>query len=347
MAAEPAKAAEDPRAEGLRSKLRALLPGVLIAFTIAAAARFLSEHYGGPAMLFALLVGMAFHFLSTEKPCAEGIQFTASRILRIGVVLLGVSVSFADLASLGFGPALATPVLIGLTVAFGVGISRLMGRSIQFGILSGGAVAICGASAALAISAALPAGGGAKSCEERDTLFTVIAVTTLSTIAMIAYPILFAAFGFQDMEIGYLIGATIHDVAQVVGAGYAVSDETGAIATYVKMLRVVMLPVVVIAIAVAHRNETAEGQAGARSSFPWFAIGFAALLAINSTGVLPDLLVSVLREVSRWCLIAAIAALGMKTSLKAMGELGGGHIAIVVGETLFLLVLAFVAIQLI
>jgi uncharacterized integral membrane protein (TIGR00698 family) len=315
---------------------RRFAPGVLMAFTIAAASTFLSEHYGAPTMLFALLIGMAFHFLSVEGPCVEGVQFTASHLLKIGVALLGLRITFADLASLGPAPVLLTPLLILITFGAGVLFSRLLGRGARFGVLIGGAVAICGASAALAIASVLPK----REDGERDTLFTVIAVTSLSTLAMIAYPLLFHAFGFSDRDIGWLIGATIHDVAQVVGAGYAVSDETGAIATYVKLLRVAFLPVVVIAIALASRRSAAEGKA----PFPWFAVGFAALLIINSLGVVPTLATAAFGAASQWLLVAAIAALGMKTSLKSMADLGPRHIGVVIGSTLALLGAAIVAV---
>ncbi|HET6565678.1 MAG TPA: putative sulfate exporter family transporter, partial [Xanthomonadales bacterium] len=224
-----------------------IAPGLLLTFTVATAAQFLGEHYGAPVMLFALLLGMAFHFLSLEGNCVAGIQFTSRRLLRIGVALLGVKVTDEQILSLGLEPLLLIPALVIATIFIGVLFSRACGRSNQFGLLTGGAVAICGASAALAISSTFP-----RSKElERDTLFTVVAVTLLSTTAMIFYPILFAFFGFDDGQTGLLIGATIHDVAQVVGAGYATSEHAGDVATYVKILRVSMLPVVVIIFAIS------------------------------------------------------------------------------------------------
>lgn len=327
----------DTNAPALRlDAARRLAPGLLMAFTIAAASTFLSEHYGAPTMLFALLIGMAFHFLSVEGRCVDGIQFTASHLLRVGVALLGFRVTFGDLASLGPAPLLLTPVLIAVTIGAGVLFSRLLGRGVRFGVLTGGAVAICGASAALAIASVLPK----RENGERDTLFTVIAVTSLSTLAMIAYPVLFHAFGFSDRDIGWLIGATIHDVAQVVGAGYAVSEEAGAIATYVKLLRVAFLPVVVIAIALAARRPATEGKA----PFPWFAVAFAVLLIVNSLGVIPAVATKALGTASQWLLVAAIGALGMKTSLKAMADLGPRHIGVVIGSTLALLAAALAAV---
>jgi len=317
--------------------LKRIAPGVLLTFTVATAAQFLGEHYGAPVMLFALLLGMAFHFLSVEGTCVEGIQFTASHLLKIGVALLGVRVTDEQILSLGLKPLILVPGLVMLTIFIGLLLSRGCGRSNRFGLLTGGAVAICGASAALAIASTLP-----RSKElERDTLFTVVAVTLLSTVAMIFYPILFKFFGFDDGQTGLLIGATIHDVAQVVGAGYVVSDHAGDVATYVKLLRVAMLPVVVIIIALSFRRSSNAG-----ASFPWFALGFAALLVLNSMGLIPPGLRNVLEEISRWFLVAAIAALGIKTSIKAMADLGARHLIVVVGETLFLLTVAIVAVQL-
>ncbi len=317
------------------SRLTELLPGILLCFTIAGAAGFLSDHYGGPVMLFALLLGIAFHFLSQEGPCIQGIEFTARKLLRVGVALLGARVTLQQIQSLGLGPVLLVIFCVTATILAGWAIARLLGRSRDFGLLTGGAVAICGASAALAISSALPQTKEA----ERDTLFTVIAVTTLSTVAMIVYPVVFGLFGFSDAGIGILLGATIHDVAQVVGAGYAVSDEAGDIATYVKLLRVAMLPLVVLILAFSYgyaaRKNGKTGGAG-KASFPWFAVCFAALLLVNSTGVIPPSVQQGLQVSSRWLLIGAIAALGVKTSLKAMAALGPRHIGVIVIETLLL-----------
>lgn len=310
-------------------KLRALAPGLLLCFTIAAAATFLANHYGAPVMLFALLLGMAFHFLIDNASCAPGVEFTAKRLLRIGVGLLGVSVTLDQILSLGAAPLLLMPLLVLLTIGFGVAIAVVLKRGAVFGLLTGGAVAICGASAALAIAAVLP---GIK---ERDTLFTVVSVTTLSTLAMIIYPIAYAALGLSDAETGLLLGGTIHDVAQVVGAGYAVSKEAGEVATYVKLLRVAMLPVVVLTIAILALR--GAGRAETAGSIPWFAVGFAILLGANSLGWIPPAAAEALGVAARWLLVAAIAALGVKTSLQAMASLGGRHLGVVVGETLFLM----------
>ncbi len=149
---------------------------------------------------------------------------------------------------------------------------------------------------------------------------------------------------FDDVTSGVLIGMTIHDVAQVVGAGFAISDEAGEIATYVKLLRVMLLPVVIITLLIVFRNSK-HGDGDVKQSFPWFAIGFVALLLINSTGIVPEFIQKTVNELSRWLLVTAIAALGVKTSLKKILDCGPKQTLLLVIETLFLLVLAIVLIM--
>jgi len=316
---------------------RAFFPGILLSAIIAVAATFLSEHYGGPVMLFALLLGMAFYFLSQDGPCVAGIELASSRILRIAVGLLGAQITISEIMKLGPTPVIMVVGAVTATILFGVLGARVAGLSRPFGILTAGAVAICGASAALAISSILPK----DEKHERDTVFTVIGVTALSTVAMIVYPVIIAFFHLDHAAVGVFLGGTIHDVAQVVGAGFSVSDETGNVATFTKLLRVAMLlPVVATLSVIFHAHNTTK----AGRQLPGFLVVFALLVVVNTLGVIPKPALIALKDISRWCLVTAIAALGMKTSLKAMAEVGGRAITLIVAETIFLaaLVLAIV-----
>ena len=318
-----------------QTQARLLFPGVLACAVVAAASTFLSEHYGAPVMLFALLLGMAMNFLSGEGPCAAGIEFTARQVLRIGVALLGLRITVGQIAELGWQPVAIVVLSVVLTIGVSMLAARLMGFQCQFGLLSGGATAICGASAALALAAALPAHPG----KERATLFTVVGVSVLSTVSMIVYPMLAHALGLDPRLAGIFLGATIHDVAQVVGAGYSMSKETGDVATFVKLMRVAMLvPVIVFAVMLTRaRSSKSERTRGPRPPLlPWFAVAFAALVAINSTGWLPGAAAQGGSELSRWCLVAAIAGIGMKTQLKELARVGLKPVVLMVGETVFL-----------
>ena len=304
-------------------------PGILICVTIAAAAQFLAQHYGAPQMLFALLLGMAFHFLAEEGPCRPGIYYSANTLLRFGVALLGLRITVEQVISLGLD---TVALLVGglvMTLIFGIGASKIMGRGVRFGILTGGSVAICGASAALAIAAILPKSKNG----ERDTIFTVIAVTAFSTIAMVIYPIIASFMGLEDSLSGVFLGGTIHDVAQVVGAGYTISDEAGDIATVTKLFRVAMLVPIALVLSIVFHG---ENKNTGRTPLPLFIAGFCAMVALNSSGIIPGFIHGLLIDLSQWCLVTAIAALGIKTSLKAMMTIGYQPVAVLLMETVFI-----------
>ncbi len=308
--------------------------GFLVSAVVAAAAQFISEHYGAPAMLMALLLGIAFHFLAEEGVCKPGIEFTARTVLRFGVALLGARISVELM--IGLGPRLIAIVIAGviLTILFGLLGVKLLGRGWRLGLLTGGSVAICGASAAMAISAVLPK----NEHSERNLIFTVLSVTVLSTIAMILYPILTETFEFSPEVSGVFLGGTIHDVAQVVGAGFSVSDEVGEVATLVKLIRVAMLAPVVLVISIAVRRFAENGEADGKRPpiLPMFVIGFLIFATLNSLGLIPAVVVDAMSSLSRWALLISIAAVGMKTSLKRILDVGGQAIGLIVAETIFI-----------
>lgn len=319
----------------LPATLRGLFPGFVTALLIAATAQFLSEHYGAPAMLMALLLGLALNFLAEEgSATAPGIAVTARSVLRLGVALLGARISVEMLAQLG--PQMIALVVGGVlaTIAFGLLLGRLTGRDWRFALLTAGSVAICGASAAMAIAAVLPR----HDRGERDLSFTVLSVTVLSTVAMVLYPMLSTLLGFDARAGGVFLGGTIHDVAQVVGAGFSIGPETGETATLVKLIRVSMLAPVVLGASLIIRAMGLHGKTEGKRPpiLPGFVVGFLALAALNSVGLIPPMLADLANAVSRWALLTAIAAVGVKTSLAKMLSVGGGAIAMIVTQTLFI-----------
>ncbi len=322
---------------GLRAFASRVLPGVAVAGALAVCAQFVSEHYGAPAMLMALLFGIAFHFLAEEGRCVPGIAFASRTVLRLGVALLGARISVELL--IGLGPALIGLVVAGTacTILFALALAPLLGRGWRFALLTGGAVAICGASAAMAIAAVLPARPGGEGRAEQDLIFTVLGVTVLSTVAMVLYPFVVAALEMSPVAAGAFLGGTIHDVAQVVGAGFSVSEEVGETATLVKLIRVTTLAPVVLIFALAIRAADAGPAAGRRPPLmPSFVAAFLVLAGFNSLGLVPEAVRGALSDLSRWALLTAIAAVGMKTSLRSMLDVGGAAMVLIVAETLFI-----------
>ncbi|PID44359.1 MAG: putative sulfate exporter family transporter, partial [Proteobacteria bacterium] len=304
------------QAKCAKDKFAGLAPGLLVCVLIAMAAKFVSEQYGGPTILYALLMGMSLNYLSLEGRCVEGIQFAAKMVLRIGIALLGARITVEQLLSLGITPVAIVLIGVPSTILLGVIGSRWLKLSTPQGVLSGASVGICGASAALAVSAVLPQ----TKETEKHLLFTVIGVTALSTVAMIAYPLLVSALNLTPSESGIFLGATIHDVAQVVGAGYMISDNVGDVATFTKLLRVAMLVpvVVVISLIFARKGAHPDADLAKKLPLPGFLIAFIAVVVINSSGYLPPVVATGMVEASRWALIIAMVGLGMKASFKEL-----------------------------
>ena len=314
-------------------KGRELAPGIFVSIVTGLAALFLSQHYGAPAMLFALLLGIAMSFLYQDTKCQSGIEFTACHILRIGVALLGLRIAFSDVVSLGWQTALLLVFAIASTILFGIALSRALGFSTRFGALTGGAVAICGASAAMAISAVLPKNQNT----ETNTLLTVIGVTSLSTVAMVAYPIIASYLGLSEYETSIFLGGTIHDVAQVVGAGFSVSEQAGDLSTLTKLVRVAFLmPVVLCFLLVLKANKFIGSEDGKAPGLPTFLIAFIVLMCINSLVSLPQVITTTATEISRFALVVAITAIGMKSNLGQLTRVGLRPIFLMVAETLWI-----------
>ena len=311
-----------------------VFPGAAVAILVGMAAAFLGGHYKGSMLLFALLLGMALNFLTEDKRLAPGIQFVAGSVLRIGVALLGLRLTLENVSVLGLPTVLALAMGVTATVLAGVVFAGMLGLERDLGLLAGGATAICGASAALAIASVLPQREG----HEKRTTLVVIGVTTLSTAAMVFYPTLTVWLGLDNTRAGIFIGATIHDVAQVVGAGFSLSREAGDAATITKLIRVAFLMPVLVCMALVLRGRSA-GSGGA-PLLPWFAVVFALLMLLNSTGVVAVAVQQAASQASQVCLVVAIAAVGLKTSLRDVASLGWRPVLLLVLLTLLLAMLA-------
>lgn len=325
---------------GFQDSIRALAPGVGIALVAAAAATFLSEHYTAPVMLYALLLGMALSFLTEDARTKAGIEFASKALLRTGVALLGLRIAWHQMTALGWQPVLMVILLVAITIGISILLARAMGFNPLFGFLSGGATAICGASAAMALSAALPP----HEKKEQATLFTIIGVSAFSTLAMIAYPVIARMAGLSDQQAGIFIGATIHDVAQVVGAGYAISPEAGDTATIIKLLRVAMLLPVILVAGQITRASTAAGTSRP-PLLPWFVVAFIGFVILNSLFAIPHSVLSAGNELSRWCLVTSIAAIGMKTRMGDMVKLGLRPVILMLAETILLAAMVLLLIK--
>tara|TARA_R110000737_G_scaffold49733_5_gene70644 strand:+ start:6730 stop:7716 length:987 start_codon:yes stop_codon:yes gene_type:complete len=312
--------------------LQAKLLGAMLCSFIAIIASIVATHYQVPIMLFALLLGLSAHSFYHHEKILAGVNLCSRELLRFCVGLLGVRIAFADIVSLGITPPLIVMVSMVLTIVFGVLFARVLGLPKIFGVLSGGAVAVCGVSAAAAISTVLPN----DKYQEKYFALTVIGITTFSTLSMVFYPLVASYLAFSDQLAGVFIGGAIHDVAQVIGAGYSISPEAGDVATYIKLLRVALLMPIVMMVFFTFKEKGSKMSGGVSAFIPGFLIMFFVLAFLKNIGVLPIWLVDVLRSLSSNLLVVAIAAIGVKTSLKQVFSVGWRPVLLMGSETLFL-----------
>ena len=316
-------------------------PGVAMSALVAVigyvAAPYVAHAVPIPAMVIALVVGIALNPIAARPAMQPGMAFCVRTVLRWAVALLGLRVGLADIASLGAETATLVVVSMAATVAAGFILARISGQAPGFGALVGVGTAVCGASATLACSTVVPNYPG----KQPDIAFVVVAVNALATLAMLIYPPLCILLGFDAKATGVMLGGTIHDVAQVVGAGYAVSVPAGNTAVIVKLFRVFLLLPVVLSVGWHFtRLGLKHGEAWVPVPVPVFGIVFLVLCALNSAIPLMSALLpvyapvkSVLMEASTWGLLLAIGALGLGTSIKTIIGLGWRHITTVLGTT--------------
>lgn len=310
-----------------------LAPGVVACLALASAAALIGRQIGQPALLIALVLGLLLHPLYGKVKA--GADWSAKILLEIAIALLGFRLSLEVLTSLGapliLGVAGAVLATIALTVAF----ARIIGADPRAGLLAGGATAICGASACLAIASALPR----DKLVERTAAVVIVMVTVLSTIAMVAYPLAVGALGLSGFHAGAFLGGSIHNVPQAVGAGYAVSPEAGDAATMVKLFRVAMiLPVTIVVASLGARllGLAASTEGGRPKALPWFILAYAAAALLNSTGAVPKMVTAATSEASTLFLSASVAAIGIKSSARGLLAEGPKPIALVIFATLCL-----------
>jgi len=319
---------------GLVARTRTLLPGLLLCLTVAMAAGFMSSQYGGPQVLYALLIGLALHSVGSEGALAAGVGFCSRTLLRVGVALLGARITLPVIFDLGWPSALLIVLAVVSTLGVGWVLSRMLRLPFEQGIISGGSVAICGVSAALALASVFPR----KPETERFTLLVAAGVTLLSTVAMVFYPLIATALEFSVVQQGVFLGGSIHDVAQVVAAGMMLSQDTADSATVVKLFRVALLvPVVLtLALAIGMRSRSSAESSTRPPLLPAFLVVFCVLVALSSAGLIPKPAVDAASTASRWLLVIAIAAVGVKSSPAELIRMGWAPTLLLVTETLFI-----------
>ena len=326
------------RLRHIAAALPGILPGFLAVAAVTACALLAARFFGGSSILWGLFIGMALHGLSRRDALERGISFSADIPLQIGTGLLGLQIT-AEQLSLLSAPMLSLIVSgVFLTIVFGTVLGKALHWPAVEGAIAGAAVAVCGASAAMAVKLVSPP----KACRPESFVAVIIVVMALSVISMVVYPFAVTALGFPGKEGGLILGATIHNISQVVGAGAVLGREPMEVATMTKMLRVALLVPVMLGFSIVFRDrsqaQSGTGIAGILSHLPAFLYVFVLLAALNMSGVIPPEVKAPLGTLSSVCVLTAVVAMGIRTNLVNLKLAGMKPIFIMTAATIFLFV---------
>lgn len=311
-----------------------LAPGLFLAAAIAVAALWLAtvpwfRSNGLSALTLAIAIGMLAGntiYPKLAPRAGQGVAFSKTRLLRAGIVLYGMRLTFGEVASIGVSGALVDVLMLSSTYmgAYWLG-TRVLGLDRETSLLIGAGSSICGAAAVMAAEPVV------KGRAEQATI-AVATVVAFGTLAMFLWPVVYhlavshGLIQWSAREYGVFVGSTVHEVAQVVVAGGAVSQEAADAAVITKMLRVMMLaPVLVVVALLLSRGpgrSAGEQRAGARITVPWFAFGFIALAAFNSIVEVPQAWKHAAIAVDDLVLAMAMAALGLTTHVSTLRRAG-------------------------
>lgn len=308
------------------NNITAVLPGLFVSLIIACAAKYIESllpiHVVG-ASVIALFTGMIINSFWSPARIEKGLKFTSKKVLKFAIILLGASLSVNVILSVG---KLSLMVMVfTLLTCFGGGyfIGKALGLNWKLSNLISAGTGICGGSAIAAIAPVIDA-------EDRDIAYAMSATFLFDMAMIILFPIMGRMLGLTDMAYGLWAGTAVNDTSSVVAAGYAFSEGAGDFATMVKLTRTLsIIPTVLVFTFVNLRikkknNISADGtkKVNVGSLFPWFILGFIALAAINSLGFIPVSVSASAKSISKFLMVAALAAIGLGTSFKDMKKSG-------------------------
>ena len=306
--------------------MKKIMPGLLASIAIAIVATFLNSmvHIIG-ASVFALLAGMAINFFIKDMgPLKPGVTFSSKKLLKVAIVLLGTSLSISQIIHVGKYSLVVMVFTLAAAFGFGYLFGKLFKMDWKLSSLISAGTGICGGTAVATLSQVIDA-------KDSDVAYAISATFIFDVIMVIIFPIMGAAIGMSDMAFGLWAGTAVNDTSSVVAAAYAYSDAAGEFATIVKLTRTLSIIPVVLAFSYLNERlkmrqnttETVEHKkVNIKKIFPWFILLFLAAALINSAGLIPAQLGSALSQISKFLMVIALAAIGLKTDIRDVTKSG-------------------------
>jgi len=309
-------------------KILSTIPGLIMALLVAVLSKYLESLLPLPflgASVIALFIGMALNYIRKPSEFIQvGLKFTSKKVLRLSIILLGSSLSIGTI--LNVGRLSLTVMFYTLLTCFGAGyfIGKWLGLDWKLSSMISAGTGICGGSAIAAMAPVIEA-------EDKDVAYAMSATFIFDMAMIVLFPIMGRALGLSDMAYGLWTGTAVNDTSSVVAAGYAFSEAAGDFATMVKLTRTLsIIPTVlvfsVISARVNNKNTKGNTSGGNKvkitSLFPWFILAFVGMAIINSIGLIPANISNTLKSLSKFLMVASLAAIGMNTDFREMKKSG-------------------------
>jgi uncharacterized integral membrane protein (TIGR00698 family) len=330
----------------VRDNLAAVVPGLALTAGVAGLA-FALRHLPGVAilspMILATVIGMTLHnVFGTPAWAKPGVTFSLKRVLRLGIILLGLQLMASQVAQVGFtGVAVIAATLIS-TFVFTKWLGRVMGVEDKMAELIAAGTSICGASAVIATNTVTRG-------RDEDVAYAVACVTVFGSLSMFFFPLLPGLLHLTPKAFGLWTGASIHEIAQVVAAAFQDGARAGEVGTVAKLTRVMMLAPVVITLGIlAMRRASHAGKSESRAAppMPWFVLGFVALVIFNSVVTIPAEPKAWIAVATTFLLSMALAAMGIETDFRKLKAEGLKPLALAAAAWIFISVFALTLVKL-
>ena len=292
-------------------------------------------------LLIAIVAGAVLaNTVSLPAKFQPGLAFSAKRLLRVGIALLGLQLMFSDIVGLGWGVIAVVVAIVFLGIAGTMYAGKLLGLSWSQRILIACGFSICGA-------AAVAAADGVVNAREEELLTAVALVVIFGTLMIPTIPLLADAFGMNEIEAGMWAGGSIHEVAQVVAAGSALGATALGVATVVKLARVLMLAPVMAFLSIRQRTMVDNTATKRPPLIPLFVVAFIGCMGLRSTGMLPNELLGLTKTVQTALLAAAMFALGLGVRLSVIRGVGARPFVLAAISTVWVATIAYVGVVLV
>ena len=313
--------------------------GIVFSVLLGLAAVFL-EKFTPPAfngILIALLLGILLgNTLKLPENLASGIQYTSSKMLELSILFLAVGINYADVAAVGVQPFLGVAAVVFTVLFLSFFLAKRFNCPGNTGILVGFGTAICGSSAIAALAPSL------QKQNKEDVAIAMAVINLLGTLGMLVLPwaLLQVDWPSQDVAasaMGYLVGGSLHSVGNVAGAGFAIGKSAGDIAITVKLARVALLtPGLIFMTYLTQRHS--QGSWKRYFQLPWYLIGFILVTLLVSVIDIPKPALKEVEYIGKVILTIAMAAIGLKVSVKKLLQAGSRGLRF--GVVMFLLQIA-------